>query len=66
MQFNQNSKAKCAGTALAYTKEVISLGLLYFNFRDAICENDGPRIFNVYRHCPYSKHQIAIIIVSKY
>ena len=49
VQFNQNSKTKCTGTALAYTKEVISLGLLYFNFQDAVNENDGLRIFNVYK-----------------
>ena len=49
MQFNHNSKTKCTGTALAYTKEVISLGLLYFNFQDAVNENDGLRIFNVYK-----------------
>lgn len=49
VQFNQNRKPQCTGTALAYTKEVISLGLLYFKFQDAITENDGPRIFNVYK-----------------
>ena len=34
----------------AYACEVLSLGLLYFEFRDAIKEGDGERIIRIWKY----------------
>ena len=34
----------------AYASEVLSLGLLYFEFRDAIKEGDGERVLRVWKY----------------
>ena len=39
-----------AGTALEYSREVMSLGLLFLEFKDAIREGDGDRVLFVWRY----------------
>ena len=35
---------------LDYSKEVISLGLLYLNFKDAVREGDGDRVLRMWKY----------------
>lgn len=37
-------------TVYNYTREVISLGLLYFNFKDAVREGDGERVLLMWKY----------------
>ena len=41
------------GTVYDYTREVISLGLLYLNFKDAVREGDGDRVMVVWKYLKY-------------
>lgn len=38
------------GTVYDYTREVLSLGLLYLNFKDAVREGDGDRIRRMWKY----------------
>ena len=40
----------CAGTVLQYAREVLSLGLLILEFKDAVREGDGDRVLLVWKY----------------
>ena len=44
------STATDRSTVYNYTREVISLGLLYFNFKDAVREGDGERVLLMWKY----------------
>ena len=44
----QSASINCS--KLDYSKEVISLGLLYFNFKDAVREGDGDRVLQMWKY----------------
>ena len=39
-----------SSTVYEYTKEVLSLGLLYLNFKDAVREGDGERVLRMWKY----------------
>lgn len=39
-----------SSTVYGYTREVISLGLLYLNFKDAVREGDGERVLRTWKY----------------
>ena len=41
---------KAAKTAYEYTREVLSLGLLFLNFKDAVREGDGDRVLLMWKY----------------
>ena len=50
IQFDDGKKHKEPDTVYAYASELLSLGLLYFEFKDAVKEGDGDRLFRVWKH----------------
>ena len=42
--------AKSEGEVLEYSREVLSLGLLFFEFKDAVREGDGDRVLVVWKY----------------
>ncbi len=65
----QFTKESC--TVQSYTKEVLSLGLLFLNFKDAIKEGDGDRVlrmwkyflllFRATKHTNYAKEALTLL-----
>ncbi len=48
--FKESDEATEPGTSYDYTCEVISLGLLFLGFKDAIREGDGDRVLCVWKY----------------
>ena len=46
----KGAKKKAAKTAYEYTREVLSLGLLFLNFKDAVREGDGDRVLLMWKY----------------
>lgn len=49
-QFSDGKKHNSPDTVYAYACETLSLGLLYFEFKDAVKEGDGDRLFQVWKY----------------
>ena len=47
-EFFYPSSEKANGTIYDYTHEVLSLVLLYLDFKDAVKEGDGDRVINIW------------------
>lgn len=43
----ESDQSETKGTVYDYTREVLSLGLLYLNFKDAVREGDGDRVMRM-------------------
>ena len=50
IRFADGKKHKEPDTVYAYASELLSLGLLYFEFKDAVKERDGDRLFRVWKY----------------
>ena len=50
IQFADGKKHKEPDTVYAFASELLSLGLLYFEFKDAVKEGDGDRLFRVWKY----------------
>ena len=50
VQFSDGKQHKEPDTVYVYACELLSLGLLYFEFKDAVKEGDGDRLFRVWKY----------------
>ncbi len=50
MEFSDKRRNKDTGTVYDYSCELLTLGLLYLNFKDAVREGDGERVMTTWKY----------------